>query len=238
MPSLYFAPFYTKYRPQKFSEVLGQDAAMDILRKQVISGVLHHSYLFSGPSGTGKTSTARILAAALNCSTLKECDPCGQCPSCRSIAEGTNWDVLQVDAASYRGIEDIRELSRKAYLSPVGKCKVYILDEAHMLTAPAWTALLKLLEEPPPHLISILCSTNRGEIPQTAYSRCLALHFKPLGRKVIAEKLELIARGEGYGSLKEIFRSSAGEDELLMEANGNLRIAENLLEAAIRRGGS
>ena len=217
---------YTLYRPQRFEQVLGQGDLIGILKSQAKSKDYHHAYLFYGESGTGKTSTARILAMALNCESMNGIgEPCLTCQSCKAIAKGSSWDVQEIDGANCRGIDDIRELKSRAYLSPFGGGKkVYIIDEAHALTEPAWNALLKLLEEPPPHLVIIICSTQADKIPTTVKSRCQLYPFKKLKFEDIKGKLKRIA---GDLSL-EVDEKSLN---FIAETScGNMRSAENFLE--------
>ena len=217
--------FYNTYRPRQFGQVLGQEQSLEILRKQAKLDAFGHAYLLYGPSGTGKTTTARLLAMALNCPAMNGTgEPCGECPSCKTIYEGANWDVFEMDAASQRGIDDIRELKMRAYLSPIGKKKVYIIDEAHALTEPAWNALLKLLEEPPPHLTIILCSTAPDKIPLTVKSRCQLYPFHQVAAKHIRAKLTGII--EEWG----IELDSKALDFIVESSAGNMRSAENVLE--------
>lgn len=216
---------YNTYRPTKFADVLGQ-ASVAILRQQTEQRVWHHSYLFYGASGTGKTTTARILAMALNCDKLTS-EPCGECAPCQEIIKGNHWDVIEIDGANFRGIDDIQELKRKAYLSPFGKRKVYIIDEAHMLTEPAFNAMLKLLEEPPPYLTIILCTTQKDKIPLTVLSRCQHFPFRTLEAGLIKTKLARILEAEGKSLTDESIR------HILDFASGNMRSAENALEQAL-----
>jgi len=220
--------FYNKYRPRQFSDVLGQAHATEILRKQAILNAFHHAYLLYGPSGTGKTTTARLLAMSLNCTGMNGIgEPCGQCPNCKTIWDGANWDVIEMDGASQRGIDDIRDLKLKAYLCPMGNKKVYIIDEAHGLTEPAWNALLKLLEEPPPHLVIILCSTDAGRIPATVKSRCQLYPFHQIAPKHIKEKLSVIIADWG------IELDGQALDFIVGSAAGNMRSAENMIEQCV-----
>ena len=163
---------YRKYRPQNFDEVVGQDAVVRTLKNAIAGGQVRQAYLFAGPRGTGKTSMARILAKALNCEQGPTPTPDNTCDACVSITNGTSMDVVEMDAASQRGIDDIRDIRDKAMLQPAGRYKVYILDEAHQLTDAAWQALLKLIEEPPPHLLFVFCTTELG---QGAADRAVAL---------------------------------------------------------------
>lgn len=223
-------PFYEDYRPKKFSDVIGQKATIEVLKAQARLGFFHHSYCFYGPSGSGKTSTARILAMVLNCENLDgtgEPEPCGKCKNCVAIIKGTHWDVLEVDGASQRGINDIRELKAKAYLYPLSKKKVYIIDEAHSLTEEAFNSLLKLLEEPPSHLVIILITTQIKNIPITVLSRCQKFEFKPLSYDDIKAKILMIARDWGIELDDEVINI------IVRNAQGNLRIAENTLEQFI-----
>lgn len=224
--------FYNTYRPRQFSEVLGQAQSVEILKKQAILDAFAHAYLLYGGSGTGKTSTARILASALNCPNLNGTgEPCGKCPNCKTTYEGANWDVIEMDGASQRGIDDIRELKLKAYLMPLGNKKVYIIDEAHALTDQAWNALLKLLEEPPPHLVLILCSTQPDKIPATVQSRCQRFVFNPLKAIHIQQKLKMIADdwGVNFNDVPEMLRANLERAVW----SGNMREAENAFEQII-----
>jgi len=217
--------FYRKWRPQTLSEVLGQTQT---LRHAVEGGKIAHAYLFCGPRGTGKTSTARILAKAVNCPNQSGGEPCNTCDICRSITEGRALDVIEIDAASNRGIDEIRSLREKANYAPsLARYKVYIIDEVHMLTEAACNALLKTLEEPPGHVIFILATTEAHKVIPTIVSRCQRFNFHRLRQTEIMDKLKLICGKEGIhiepGALELIARA----------ATGSLRDAENILQQMI-----
>ena len=193
MPAL-----YRKYRPQSFDEVVGQEAVVRTLKNAIGSGKVRQAYLFAGPRGTGKTSMARILAKGLNCTLGPTAEPDGTCHACRSIAAGTSLDVIEMDAASQRGIDDIRDIRDRVVLQPVeGRHKVYILDEAHQLTDAAWNALLKLIEEPPPHLVFVFCTTDLSKVLPTVRSRCQTFVFQRPRLQELLRKLRMIADAEG-----------------------------------------
>ena len=178
------AALYRKYRPQNFDAVIGQEAVGRTLKNAIGNEQVRQAYLFAGPRGTGKTSMARILAKSLNCVNGPTIEPCGVCESCVSIAAGTSLDVIEMDAASQRGIDDIREIRDRVVLQPAGgpnARKVYILDEAHQLTDAAWNALLKLIEEPPPHLVFVFCTTDLSKVLATVRSRCQTFYFQRPG---------------------------------------------------------
>jgi len=220
--------FYRKWRPQTLSEVLGQDPVTQTLRHAVESGKIVHAYLFCGPRGTGKTSMARILAKAVNCPDQAGGEPCNACDMCRSITEGRALDVIEIDAASNRGIDEIRSLREKANYAPnLARYKVYIVDEVHMLTEAACNALLKTLEEPPGHVVFVLATTEAHKVMSTIVSRCQRFNFRRLGQTEIMDKLQRICEKEGVhiepDSLKLIARG----------ATGSLRDAENILQQMI-----
>ena len=220
--------FYRKWRPQTLREVLGQEPVTQTLRHAVESGKIAHAYLFCGPRGTGKTSMARILAKAVNCPNQDGGEPCNACDMCHSITEGRALDVIEIDAASNRGIDEIRSLREKANYAPsIARYKVYIVDEVHMLTEAACNALLKTLEEPPPHVIFVLATTEAHKVITTIISRCQRFNFHRLGQAQIMDKLQLICDKEGI-------RIEPGSLELVARAaTGSLRDAENILQQMI-----
>ncbi|HZS31237.1 MAG TPA: DNA polymerase III subunit gamma/tau [Gaiellaceae bacterium] len=192
------AALYRKYRPQSFAEVVGQEAVVRTLSNAITSDALRQAYLFAGPRGTGKTSMARILAKCLNCAQGPTTTPDGTCHTCAAIAAGTSLDVVEMDAASQRGIDDIREIRDRVVLQPVeGRYKVYILDEAHQLTDAAWNALLKLIEEPPPHLVFVFCTTDLSKVLPTVRSRCQTFVFQRPRLQDLVTVLRHVADAEG-----------------------------------------
>ncbi|MFW6151282.1 MAG: DNA polymerase III subunit gamma/tau, partial [Chloroflexota bacterium] len=224
---------YRKWRPQSLEEVVGQEAVTRTLREAVRSGRVAHAYLFCGPRGTGKTSTGRILAKAVNCPNVADGEPCGTCEICRSIAEGRCLDVVEIDAASNRGIDEIRSLREKVNYSPsLARYKVYITDEVHMLTEAASNALLKTLEEPPRHVIFILATTEPHKVLPTIMSRCQRFNFSRLAQGAIEEKLGLICEREGVTAEPESLRLVA------RAATGSLRDAENTLQQLLTHHGT
>lgn len=188
-----YTSLYRRYRPQTFDDVIGQDHIVRTLKNQIASGSIGHAYLFTGTRGTGKTSVAKIFARAVNCLNPVDSSPCGKCEVCLELALSGNFDVLEIDAASNNSVDQIRELTDKIGFSPtIGKYKVYIIDEVHMLTKSAYNALLKTLEEPPSHAIFILATTEVHQIPATILSRCLRFDFRLIPSSKIAERIRFI----------------------------------------------
>ncbi len=214
-----------KYRPSIFAEVIGQEHITDILTNAIQTEKVAHAYLFCGPRGTGKTSCARILAKSLNCEQGFTLTPCGQCASCQAIVKGTSFDVLEIDAASNRGIDEIRSLRENVKFAPsLGRYKIYIVDEVHMLTSEAFNALLKTLEEPPEHVIFILATTEVHKLPTTIISRCQRFDFKRLSVKTIISSLKEICQKEQFNFDKESLFAIA------KAAEGSLRDALSILD--------
>src|SRR5512137_2324086 len=224
--------FARKWRPQVFEDVIGQGHITRTLQNAIATNRLAHAFLFSGPRGVGKTTTARILAKALNCKEGPTPTPCGKCDSCVETTAGTSVDVVEIDGASNRGIEHIRELRETVKYAPVGgKNKVYVIDEVHMLTNEAFNALLKTLEEPPPHVIFIFATTEPQKIPATIHSRCQRYGFKRIALHEISGKLKDIAAKEG------ITVSDQGLSMIARAAEGSMRDSQSLLDQAVSYSG-
>ena len=221
-----------KWRPQVFDAVVGQEAVTRTLRNALASGRVAHAYLFTGPRGVGKTTTARLLAKALACTArTTEPEACGKCPSCLDFVSGAPVDVLEIDAASNNGVEEIRTLRENVKYSPArGRFKVYIVDEVHMLSGPAFNAFLKTLEEPPPHVVFILATTDPKKIPATVLSRCQRFDFRPIPADLLTRQLTDILTQEGVAF------DAAALPLLVRAAEGSLRDALSLLDAAIAYG--
>lgn len=222
-----YQSLYRSFRPTVFDELLGQEHIVKILQNQIDGGCVGHAYLFCGTRGTGKTTTARLLAKALNC-TGEGRKPCGKCPACRAIAEGTFIDVMEMDAASNNSVDDIRSLRESVNFPPaVGRYKVYIIDEAHMLTAQAANAFLKTLEEPPENTVFILATTDPNKLPPTILSRCIRMDFRRVPEKQIAE---------GFARICESIGVAADPDALALIASnsdGSVRDGLSLLDRCV-----
>lgn len=220
-----YLAFYRRYRPKTFSEVVGQDPIIQTLKNQVATGHVSHAYLFCGSRGTGKTSTAKILARAVNCQSPIEGEPCGQCKVCRMSEEELAVDILEIDAASNNGVDEIRDLREKVRYAPaVGKYKVYIIDEVHMLSAGAFNALLKTLEEPPAHAVFILATTETHKLPATILSRCQRFDFKRLPDALLVKQMQKVLAEENIQAEPEALSLIAGQ------AQGGMRDALSLLD--------
>src|SRR5574341_243253 len=221
-----------KWRPQVFEDVVGQAHITRTLQNAITTNRLAHAFLFSGPRGVGKTTTARILAKALNCKEGPTPSPCGKCDSCLETAAGSSVDVVEIDGASNRGIEHIRELREAVRYAPVGgKYKVYVIDEVHMLTNEAFNALLKTLEEPPPHVIFVFATTEPQKIPPTIHSRCQRYGFKRVAIHEVIERLRTIAGAEGIKITQQ------GLAMIARAAEGSMRDSQSLLDQAVSYGG-
>jgi DNA polymerase-3 subunit gamma/tau len=221
-----------KWRPQSFEDVVGQEPIARTLQNAISQGRIAHAFLFSGPRGTGKTSVARILGKALNCVDGPTPHPCNQCQACREITNGASLDVLEIDGASNRGIDEVRDLREKIkYLPTHGHFKVYIIDEVHMLTKEAFNALLKTLEEPPAHAVFVLATTEPHKVPATILSRCQRYDFRRIPTSLIQAHLGKLARQEGWQIEPE------GLDLLAREAEGGLRDAQGFLDQVVTFGG-
>ncbi len=217
--------FYRKWRPKSFSEIVGQEHITKTLLSALSQGRVSHAYLFSGPRGTGKTTTGRVLAKAINCPNRRDGEPCNECEVCLSFNEGRAVDLIEIDAASHRRVDDVRDLREKVKFMPnFSKYKVYIIDEVHMLTREAFNALLKTLEEPPPYIVFILATTEPHRVPLTILSRCQRFEFRRLSISDIMKRLKRICELEEIDYDEEALRLIA------RASSGSLRDAENLLE--------
>lgn len=217
--------FARKYRPQRFDDIIGQDHIVTVLKNGVKNNRIPHAMLFSGPRGIGKTTTARVLAKALNCENPLEGEPCLKCKSCTDILSGRDVDVIEIDGASNRGIDEIRDLREKAkYATAYGKYKIFIIDEVHMLTKEAFNALLKILEEPPEHVVFIFATTEPFNVIPTILSRCQRFDFKRLSVLSIMEQLKEICESES------IPYEEAGLKLIAQIADGGMRDAESILD--------
>ena len=229
--SLTYQVLARKWRPQAFDAVVGQDAITRTLKNALVAGRIAHAYLFAGPRGVGKTTTARLLARALMCPNRTAAEPCEQCPVCEETRAGTSLDVFEIDAASNRKIEDVRQLRENVKYGPTrGRYKVYIIDEAHQLTSDAFDALLKTLEEPPPHVVFVLATTDPRELPATIISRVQRFDFRPIAPDTLIARLEEILREE------KIEFEPAALPQVVRAAEGSLRDALSLLDTAIAYG--
>ncbi len=223
-----YKALYREFRPRQFSDLKGQEVISAVLRNQVRQDSPAHAYIFSGPRGTGKTSAAKILAAALNCLNRQEGEPCLACENCKAALQGTMIDIVELDAASNNGVDSVRDIVDRAELLPVGgRYKVYIIDEVHMLTSAAFNALLKTLEEPPAHVVFILATTNIEALPKTVLSRCQRFDFKFLDEKNVVLRMEEILKAVNVPAEKEALRLIAKASE------GAMRDALTILEKCI-----
>jgi DNA polymerase-3 subunit gamma/tau len=225
-----YQSLYRKYRSQTFGDLVGQEAASRALQGAIISSRVAHAYLFSGSRGTGKTSAARLLAKSLNCTgrPRDSAEPCNKCQSCVDMTAGSALDLIEIDAASNRGIDEIRDLREKVNLAPaLGPYKVYIIDEAHMLTEPAFNALLKTLEEPPAHVVFVLCTTDAQKIPLTVIGRCQQFVFRRHSEEQIASRLSYIAKTE------KVQVDSDAMQLIARTAQGSMRDAVGLLDQLV-----
>lgn len=223
-----YVALYRRFRPQGFSELVGQEAVRRTLEQAIADGRVAHAYLFAGPRGTGKTSTAKIMARLLNCEQPVNGEPCGQCENCRRIADGTSMDVYEIDAASNRGIDEIRELRDTVKFAATGGLyKVYIIDEVHMLTTEAFNALLKTLEEPPERVVFILATTEAHKVPTTIKSRCQRYDFKRIPAAVIEARLREVAERS------EISIAPEALSIIAREADGGMRDALSLMDQCV-----
>ncbi len=225
-----YTSLYRKYRSQTFADLVGQDASSRALQGAIVSGRVAHAYLFSGSRGTGKTSAARLLAKAVNCTgrPRDSAEPCNGCRSCLEVTAGSALDLIEIDAASNRGIDEIRDLREKVNLAPaLGPYKVYIIDEAHMLTEPAFNALLKTLEEPPGHVVFVLCTTDAQKIPLTVIGRCQQFVFRRHSEDQIVSRLTHIAKAEKVQVDPEAMKLIA------RTAQGSMRDAVGLLDQLV-----
>lgn len=219
---------YREYRPQKFSDVLGQDRVVNVLKNQVKSGQISHAYLFAGERGCGKTTCAKIFAKAINCLNPIDSSPCGGCENCKSIEEESTMDVVEMDAASNRRIDDIRNLKETVVYPPNNlKYKVYIIDEAHMITREAFNALLKIMEEPPSHLVFILATTEIEKIPKTILSRVQKFEFNKIGREDIIKQIDIIL------SDRNITMEQEAKELIVKKAKGAMRDALSILDQVL-----
>lgn len=223
-----YTVFALKWRPKNFDEIIGQPAIVANLKNSVQKNRLANAYLFAGPRGVGKTSTARILAKALNCKEGTAANPCGKCTSCLEITQGRSLDVIEIDGASNRGIEEIRVLRENVKFAPVqGKFKIYIIDEVHQITTDGFNALLKTLEEPPPYVKFIFATTHPNKVIPTILSRCQRFDFRRISATEITEQLERIVSAEGIGVDKEVLFAIA------KSSDGSLRDAESVLDQLV-----
>jgi DNA polymerase-3 subunit gamma/tau len=222
---LAYVSLYRKWRPQSFAEVVGQESIVTTLKNSLDMGRVSHAYLFAGPRGTGKTTVARILAKGLNCEQGPTSEPCGRCAECETIAAGTSLNVIEIDGASNRGIDDVRELRSQVQFTPVNaRYKVYIIDEVHMLTTEAFNALLKTLEEPPAHVVFVFATTDPNRLPATILSRVQRYDFRRFSAQDVVSRLARISEQEGFAFQQEAL------EEVAEHAGGSMRDALSILE--------
>lgn len=227
-----YLALYRKYRPKKFSEIAGQNMIVETIQNAIINNKITHAYLFCGPRGTGKTTTAKLIAKMVNCLNPINGEPCGKCESCISIANNCNDDIIEIDAASNNGVDEIREIRDKINLVPsISKYKVYIIDEVHMLSIGAFNALLKTLEEPPRHVIFILATTEEQKIPATILSRCQKFNFSRISVENIVENLKRIINLEGINIDEELLK------QIAIFSDGGMRDSINMLDQLISSKG-